>query len=208
MNIELLNEKSDFIFDVDGTLYSQRKMHFYMMLKIVKYYVFHIAKLKDIKIILTFRRLRECDEYRYSSIEEVEKIVAEKLSTDFARVSETIDQWMFKAPLDVISKCKYDEVINLINELKKQGKMIHIYSDYPADKKLERLGIECENVFVPDGKQIAELKPSKNAMDYILSVIDRPLNKVMLIGDREDKDGASARIVGMSFCNVKEIVNK
>ena len=47
------------IFDVDGTLYHQKPVRIMMALNMMLYYLIHFWKIKELFIILKFRRIRE-----------------------------------------------------------------------------------------------------------------------------------------------------
>ena len=47
------------IFDVDGTLYDQRKLRIRMFIELCAYYVLHPYQMKELRILSCFRRERE-----------------------------------------------------------------------------------------------------------------------------------------------------
>lgn len=206
-NRKLVNvlEKQAIIFDMDGTLYSQRKMRIYMMVKMLFYYGIHFWKIKEGVIVYQFRKLREVKEHRKDTIEEIMELVAKKVGVESVVAQICICYWMFEVPLQVIEKCSYRHILTWIEELKHAGKKIYIYSDYPAEKKAEKLGIITERIFTSEYLEIGEQKPSRKAMDYILKEIHVPVEQILYVGDRYEKDGLSAAMAGIDYCDIQEL---
>lgn len=213
------------IFDVDGTLYSLFKMRVLMCAKIAIHFLFHLKKFKELLAVWLFRRYREESEYKNKSIAETQALVAEKLSMHNAVVKNAIEKWIFEEPLVAVQKSVYRDVIEFIRQEQSDGTKIAIYSDYPAHKKLETLGVKADFVFCSDDENIGELKPSQKAMNYILETIgvsycetdevasitagtatsaSVAISDIVYIGDRDSKDGESARLVGIKYIDVKK----
>ena len=76
------------------------------------------------------------------------------------------------------------EVMELVEEAKSRGIKLAIYSDYGyVEEKLEALGSE------PCARRLLEM-------------LEADPETTLFVGDREDKDGASARAVGAKFLKV------
>lgn len=185
-----------YIFDVDGTLYSQKKMHYMMLKKLMGYYIMHPFHVRDLLTIYSFRKNRELDEYKKMSVRELADHMGKGCF-------EVIDKWLFTVPLEIIKKCAYSELIDFICK-DREAKKIVIYSDYPAIDKLKALGIEADLVVTADDSQIHELKPSKKAMEYIISQMGGDIADYVYIGDRDSKDGESARSVGIRYIDIND----
>ena len=96
MNLDYIKKKSVFIFDVDGTLYSQKKMRSKMALRLIKYYLSHPTRYKELVALAYFRRFRE---YSNMTVERAVNAVSDKLGTNGQIVSDTVRKWMFELPL-------------------------------------------------------------------------------------------------------------
>ena len=60
----------------------------------------------------------------------------------------------------------------------------------------------------PEDAEINEQKPSLRAMNYIIS--QNPSLSVedyLFVGDRNDRDGASAQLVNMDYCDIKQFIS-
>lgn len=195
-------EKKAVIFDVDGTLYNQSHMRIYMFIRLVSFYSLHLKSIKELIAIYYFRKLREEEKYRASGIEKITEIVAERLHIKTDIVASAIKKWMFEIPLDVINKCSYSDVISCARKFRDAEKKIIIYSDYPAEEKLSALEIPYDYIFVSGEGYLQELKPSIHAMKHILHSTELSPNEIIYIGDRDEKDGTSAKLVGIQYCDI------
>jgi HAD superfamily hydrolase (TIGR01549 family) len=90
----------------------------------------------------------------------------------------------------------------VFSALKEKKIATAIYSDYPVHEKLEALGIEADAEFCSTDKAILQLKPSGKAIDIICKNMRIPKHEAILIGDREDTDGESARAAKVAFLKV------
>ena len=205
--IENFFQKKAFIFDVDGTLYSQKKMRVLMMRRLLRMLVCQHGSVAVIKTIFLFRKLREKESYKCFSIDELYEEVAKRIGNDKEYVRQTINQWMFLVPLECITLCKYASVIEFINEVKKEGKTVFLYSDYPVEAKAQALGVSFDRQYTPGDGIPNELKPSKTIMNIIISeLLKRGYDSedILYVGDRAEKDGESARIVGIDYIDIRE----
>lgn len=97
------------------------------------------------------------------------------------------------------------EVLELIREAKAKGLKVAIYSDYGAVvEKLEALGIDPGQFdLLISAPELGALKPSEPCARRVMEMIEATPETTLFIGDREDKDGASARAVGARFLKIE-----
>lgn len=98
------------------------------------------------------------------------------------------------------------EVLELINEAKEQGLQLAIFSDYGnVDEKLEALGIDPKlfelRISAPE---LGALKPSETCVRTVMEMLGAKPETTLFVGDRDDKDGASARVVGARFLLISD----
>jgi FMN phosphatase YigB (HAD superfamily) len=93
------------------------------------------------------------------------------------------------------------EVMELIEEAKAKGLKLVIYSDYGCVvEKMEALGIDPKPFYMlVAAPQLGALKPSEPCVRRLLEMVDADPKTTLFVGDRDDKDGASARAVGAKF---------
>lgn len=175
-----------------------------MAVKLLGYYSTHIWKWKELYALYMFRKMREQEKYRILSVKELSECVGRKIKADSDTVESTIKKWMFQIPLELLPRCAYQDVLAEIHRLRKSGCKIYIYSDYPAKEKVDILQLHAEDIFTAEDDDIHELKPSRKAMQVILKKVGVNPSQIQFIGDRDEKDGESAKLLSMDYCNVKE----
>jgi len=93
------------------------------------------------------------------------------------------------------------EVMALVEEAKAKGLQLAIYSDYGCvAEKLEALGID-PGMFdlLVSAPELGALKPSEPCARRVLELLNADPTTTLFVGDRDDKDGTSARNVGAKF---------
>lgn len=196
-----------YIFDMDGTLYSQQKMHLHMASALAFHFLSHPLQITDLYLIYRFRRLREKAQYKQMSVEDLCRALASSLHLDAEKAIEVISYWMFQVPLDYIAQCAYPSILKFLRHRVEEGAVLAIYSDYPAAEKLNALGLKASYIFTANDSDIMELKPSRHAMEYIQSILGVSGDKILYVGDRNEKDGISAQLIHASYCPVEKFLS-
>ena len=192
------------IFDVDGTLYAQKQVRIGMLFRLVSYYMCRPHRLRELLSLQKFRKMREDPEWKNAGMDALCTEIGREYELPFDRVRKTIHYWMFKNPLDLLERYAYRDVIDFSNRLHAEGRHIYIYSDYPAEDKLLAMGMEFDRLFYYGQAEIREQKPSRTAMEYILSQIDCSPNRMIYVGDRDEKDMASADIADVQYYDIRD----
>ena len=185
------------VFDVDGTLYRQRRLRFRMARDIL----LHALLKRDLNVIAVlarYRRIRERlgDE---AAIDFEPALIAETAaatanSPDAVRA--IVSEWIEQRPLGYLAACLYPGVTQLFAGLRQSGRPIGILSDYPAQAKLEELGLTADHVVSAGDEGIGSLKPHPRGLEFLIATVDVKPHQTLMIGDRVDRDGLVARRVG------------
>ena len=190
-----------FIFDVDGTLYDQTKLRMFMLLEMTIFILFRPWCLKDFKLLWDFRRHRETstlntvgdiDNQQYLYVARSSRVAPEK-------IRELVDDWIFKRPLKYLPSCRYPGVFELFYNLKQRGIGIGVFSDYPSEAKLRVLGLSADVIVCSTDKHVDRLKPDPKGLLITAEKLGTPIEDCLFIGDRDEKDGESARRGGMRY---------
>lgn len=189
------NKYDLYVFDVDGTLYYQNKLRLIMGKRLLMYYLFHPLKFKDLIIIKNFRSLRE----NAKDTNGLFDITAKKCNVSVSRVNEVIKKWIYENPIDALIASKDDTLLAIIDKLKANGKTVAIWSDYEADDKLKALKLSTDYVYTAEQERVGELKPSPKGLNLIMSDLNVPKDKTIMIGDRMIKDGEAAKKAGCDY---------
>jgi len=168
------------ILDMDGTLYYQFPLRFFMFIELTFYYFVHIRKMAE---LFTLRRYRKNYE---SGILEKETPI--------------IEYWMQEKPLRYITLFRDGKLLRLIRQLQEQGAKIAVYSDYPVQKKIEALsGLTADYSFCATDTAIQCLKPDAQGLKNILRITGETAENSLFIGDRYEKDGKCAENAGVDY---------
>lgn len=189
------NKYDLYVFDVDGTLYYQNKLRLIMGKRLLMYYLLHPLKFKDLIIIKNFRSLRE----NAKDTNGLFDITAKKCNVSVSRVNEVIKKWIYENPIDALIASKDDTLLAIIDKLKADGKTVAIWSDYEADDKLKALKLSTDYVYTAEQERVGELKPSPKGLNLIMSDLNVPKDKTIMIGDRMVKDGEAAKKAGCDY---------
>lgn len=90
------------------------------------------------------------------------------------------------------------EVMVLMETCRQEGVKMAIYSDYGSVvEKLEALDIDPHQFeLLISAPELGALKPSEHCARRVLEMLQADPETTLFVGDRDDKDGASARAVG------------
>lgn len=199
-----INDYDIYIFDLDGTLYFQKPFRIAMARYLAFYVLRHPFAVKDIFLLKLYREIREdWDKYSNDSIgkslpedlsmeDKQYSYVARKKNVSFESVKKAVSFFMLEAPLSILPKYVDSDLKHFIEELKKKGKTVVIYSDYPVIDKLKALSIEGDYCYTSEDENIGTMKPDKKGIRVILSDLNVSSDVAVMIGDRYEKDGLSA----------------
>ena len=197
-------EKTAVISDLDGTLYRQRPVRVKMALRLAGYYLLRLWRVRELAGIFFFRRIREEERFRTENFSAQIQEAAERAGLRNAEnLQGAILRWMFREPLEEIASHPRQEVLSFLQKMRTEGRKIIIYSDYAAEEKLRALHFTPDAVYYPGVCGLTELKPSLKSMTEILKREGLCPERTVMIGDRREKDGESAALVGAQFILVE-----
>jgi len=175
-----LPEYLSIILDMDGTLYYQLPVQLCMAVELFFYYLVHINKAKELLELIKYRKSFENGRLQAST--------------------PIIDYWMLHRPLKYIHFFRDKRLLAFIERLQDTGVKIVVYSDYPVKEKIKALA-----PFTPDfafcgmDDGIKALKPDTKGLLYIIGVLREPVENIVFIGDRMEKDGRCAQQLNMDY---------
>lgn len=194
-----------YIVDVDGTLYFKRPMQLQMLFRLLQYYSIHFSDIKELLLLKDYRKLRDMESL--SECEDAEKIILDMLCNKYHisknHAQKVIDYWIVQYPLNILYECRDVQLLEFLHKVFSEGKMVYIYSDYPAAAKCRVLNVSANKIYWPDGNVICTLKPNHQGLKYIIESNGLDRSKILFIGDRMEKDGICAQ-----RCNVDYLILK
>lgn len=190
-----------FVFDVDGTIYCQRRLRLRMFLSLVKVCCTDPKGKTIVRVLRSFRQYREQDAclHAETSLQSQYNWVAQRLGLKSNLVKDIVEAWMFRRPLKHLGACRYPGVGHLFAKLKAQGVKIGVFSDYPAREKLTAMGLEADCYLCATDNSVRQLKPSPKGLLHCCRQLNVAPDKALYIGDREELDGRCAKAARVSY---------
>lgn len=189
------------IFDLDGTLYDQRKLRLKMMTEMGRELLKNRHALMEIRVIYHFRKIREELAARESDniLQKQFALVARRSSSDELSVARIIEKWIYNKPLKYIKSCRLEKVAVFFDILREKGVKIGVLSDYPIKEKLAALELRADADCYSLETDIDALKPQTIGLEVVIRRMALDKNQCVLIGDRDSRDGVCARRLGLPF---------
>jgi HAD superfamily hydrolase (TIGR01549 family) len=186
------------VFDLDGTLYNQRRLRARMALNLL-YSAMLSRTPNTLNVLRTFRKCREvlAEESRADFVERQYEYTALRCRCTAEEVRKVVYEWIEQRPLSYLSAYRYSGVKELFESLRQSGRTIAVFSDYPAEEKLEALALNADLVVSATDTDVQRLKPDPAGLHKILNVTGVEASHSLMVGDRFDRDWAVASRVGM-----------
>jgi len=205
------------VFDVDGTLYRQSTLLRAMLFRLVRAYVLHPGDaVATFRILWSYRRAHEQlrneqlrndrsgadgskDEARAMLGERQLALTARRSGYPVAAVRRTVEQWLERAPLDLMLAARRPGVVECLHTLRGAGIRIGALSDYPATAKLTAMGLAAlfDVVVCAQDRDVGRLKPNPAGLRMALTRLDVPAGQAVYVGDRPEVDARAAGAAGM-----------
>jgi HAD superfamily hydrolase (TIGR01509 family) len=194
---------SAWLVDLDGTLYKPTLVKLAMGLELLLFGASAIKTLRRFRHV--HEQLRESQPAAAEQASPFERQVtttALALGRDPADVRHCVQKWMFQRPLKWVARAKRKQLLESLAAYRKVGGRIALVSDYPASGKLRALAAtHLFDVVVSNGEPggPSRLKPHPEGYLTAATRLGIEPSRCLVIGDRDDADGAAARSAGMSF---------
>lgn len=192
------------IFDVDGTLYGQRRLRCYMLERLALACIRNPNQgLLAWKVVRAYRRaqehLRRCEPIQTGLPEAQIELAARWTGVEPAGISAIIERWMEQNPMDLLSGCVRQGLIPLLEKARKRGIALGVFSDYPAVRKLAAMRLETyfDVVVSAQDPEVQRFKPDPKGLELTLARLGGERRTALYVGDRPDVDGAAAHRAGM-----------
>ena len=198
----VLNGVQTVVFDLDGTLYDKRGLAVRM-----------VRRLWWCLPLLMAERLarRNMHFVQYPSGEEYYAVFFAKMARGHWWGPRIAEKWYYHvympAMVRLIAKYHHPRpaMMRMIEECKKRRICMAVYSDYGfVLEKLAALGIDYKLFdLIVDAPELGALKPSADCARKLMEMLGADPLSTLFVGDRDDKDGESARSVGAGFYLVR-----
>ncbi len=190
------------IFDVDGTLYDQPRLRRIMCRELVIHcFRSPVTGLRAIRILTAFRRLRErMPEMKVENIAEAQySLTAQRVNYPLEKVRLIVHEWMFQRPLRYLPFCKFPGLVSFLDHLAIHKVTTAVFSDYPAQAKVQSMGLSFSILLDAEDARVDRLKPDPKGLELCTELLGLEKTACLYIGDRDDRDGECARRAGMPY---------
>ncbi len=199
---------SAWLVDLDGTLYRHKPVQLAMAAELL------LFGWGSIRTLRTFRHSHE--ELRnegstalavsVSPFQRQLNLAAKKLGKPPSDVERVVRRWMFERPLKWVARSKRQALLDALAQFRAGGGKTALVSDYPASGKLAALGATTLfDLVVSNGEEggPSKLKPDPEGYLSAARRLGVEPERCLVIGDRDDADGAAARAAGMGLCLIR-----
>ena len=192
-------------FDVDGTLYRQGPVRRRMALRLVLELALGRVRLSDLRAIQAYRSALERGR-SYGRVEDLQARLLEDAASaagvPVERLEELVKRWIYEEPLVVLEQSASSKLRQMLVRLRVRGYRLGVLSDYPAERKLEALGLPAglfDAVVEARDPQVNALKPHGAGFAEMARRLGVRAEEILYVGDRDEIDGEGARRAGMGF---------
>jgi len=204
------------IFDVDGTLYRQRLVRRGMAWRLFRLIATRPGQgLTTLRVLRAYRRAQEALRIPAAAGMRPAPVAASPVGGELAFrqltlaacwtglpmtcVSESVERWMERVPLDLVRRARRSGLDNLLAAARRCRLRLGVCSDYPAVAKLAALGLEraFDVVVTAQDPEVGEFKPSPRGLKVTLARLGVAAAEALYVGDRPDVDGAAAAAAGV-----------
>lgn len=186
------------VFDVDGTLYSQRALRSRMLGALLLASARRLS-LRDLRVVAFYRRHRE--ELGDAEVEGFEPLLlartAQHCGIRVEAARAICAEWLERRPLPLLRAARYPHLDRVFAALRANGIRIGILSDYPAAEKLAALGLDADLVVWAGEPAVNVLKPHARGLQLLMERAGVTPRETVMIGDRDERDGEIARRLGV-----------
>lgn len=186
------------VFDVDGTLYDQRALRLRMAFDLA-IDALRRRELRVLRVIRHYREIREGMGPSDTADFEPELLArtARASGTSEAAVAAIVQEWIEARPLRHLPGLRYAGLEALFAGLRRHGKRIGVFSDYPAADKLAALGLAADLTACAPDPAVRALKPNPRGLARLMTEAGTDPRSTLMIGDRPERDGLAAEALGV-----------
>ncbi|MGD0949255.1 MAG: HAD family hydrolase [Candidatus Binatia bacterium] len=187
------------IFDVDGTLYDQRKLRLLMGKDLLLHAVWQQRGLRELMIIRAFRQERT--RHRHDVVEDLNaeqyRWAARRCGVSEQLVRSVVTEWIYSRPLRYLAACKRRGLDQCLSLFESRRTLTAVFSDYPATEKIAALGLPISTCAAATDGTINRLKPDPRGLHVVCEALETPARSCLYIGNDEELDAACAHRAGM-----------
>jgi putative hydrolase of the HAD superfamily len=191
------------VFDIDGTLYRQGPLRRKIFSRLAWTHLAQpIHGWRTVHVLRAYRHAQEDLRSRAVPGEIAAAQIAltcERAKVDREVVTECVTRWMEHEPLRFLAQCLQPGVMEFLQTCRRRGLSLGALSDYPAEAKLQALGLSdlFDVVLCAQAPEVNAFKPDPRGLLVALERLGAPPTEALYIGDRADVDAPTAEAAGV-----------
>lgn len=187
------------IFDLDGTLYNKSHLHIHIIVnQLLRGKLFILKREREVRAKLKGMHFGSEEAFYDNFFKNIGKKNARNWYFDcyMPQMAKVLRKHYHLAPW----------VKEYIMPLREKGVKIVVFSDYGfVEEKLDAIGFERQWAdYLFDAPSLGGLKPCRESFLGVCEKIGIEPQHCLMVGDRDDTDGAGAKSVGMQFAKVEK----
>ncbi len=189
------------VFDLDGTLYNQTLMRLIMAGHLGWAVLRKPARgLAAVRFLQAYRQslelLRRSDDQSGLELRQLQ-MASDKSGLTGPQAQQVLDEFFERKPLGQLRRCARAGLARFLQEARDKKVRLGVLSDYPAQRKLEAMGISAYFDATVSSYSMSRLKPSPEGLLHCLKLLAVPASQTVYVGDRVDVDAECARRAGV-----------
>jgi HAD superfamily hydrolase (TIGR01549 family) len=190
------------ILDLDGTLYIHNLLRTINILNLAINLLKRNLNKSDLRVLANLRRRQEISSINEEPIQRTFESVASKFEIPVSTVISLRNRWMVDNQKWALLISKRRWLARSINNLRREGVLVAVWSDNPVEEKLRYLGYHTDYNLTSEDEAIDVGKPNPKGLVAILTYFNLGFSEAIFIGDRIDRDGQAAQRVGVQFQSI------
>jgi HAD superfamily hydrolase (TIGR01509 family) len=191
------------VFDMDGTLYRQGPLRRAMAWRLIFAHLLRpVLGYRTFRVLSAYRKAQEHmrDGSASEDLAEAQiRLAIERTNVERNFVLECVGRWMEQEPLSLLPRCAWPGLGDFLQTCRARGMRLGVLSDYPAEAKLEALGLRdhFDVVLCAQAPDIGRFKPHPRGIEVALRRLEVTPAEALYVGDRVDADAAAAAAAGV-----------
>jgi HAD superfamily hydrolase (TIGR01509 family) len=195
------------IFDLDGTLYRQDPLRQAMLFRLLRAFATRpLSGLQTFRVLGAYRRAQEhlrdsaTSSRPHADLAEAQiRLACERTKADPSFVVACVARWMEHEPLALLPRYIQPGLVEFLRACRAHGLRLGVLSDYPAEAKLQALGLDglFDVVLAAQSPHVGVFKPHPRGLLVAAELLGCSPVECVYVGDRTEVDGPAALAAGM-----------
>jgi HAD superfamily hydrolase (TIGR01509 family) len=127
------------------------------------------------------------------------QLAADRTGLDLSSIRAYVERWMEREPLPLLARAVQPCLVGFLELCKTRGLRLAVLSDYPAEAKLNALGLShlFDVVVTAQTAEVGTFKPDPRGMRVVLDRLGVRPSETLAVGDRPDVDARTAAALGI-----------